>query len=52
MTALQKKLIMSILCDTADALLEKRDLWEIIEDMSMDDFMLLKRNVYFADFFG
>ncbi|SES74722.1 sigma factor-like helix-turn-helix DNA-binding protein [Thorsellia anophelis] len=45
-----KKLIKSILCDNADTLPKKRDLWEIIEDMSMDDFMLLKRNVYFADF--
>ncbi|HFG1810882.1 TPA: sigma factor-like helix-turn-helix DNA-binding protein [Vibrio cholerae] len=45
-----KKLIKSLLCDDAETLPEKRDLWEIIEDMSMDDFMLLKRNVYFADF--
>ena len=41
-----KKLIKSLLCDDAETLPEKRDLWEIIEDMSMDDFMLLKRPRY------
>lgn len=30
--------------------LEKKDLWEIVEEMSIDEFLLFKRNHYFADF--